>query len=81
MGGFHGLKRRYELGYHRPEELGPFLQGYVERKFGEAKRRRAAVLKKLSKALKALEVDPNSQDLMKYRAVRLFQALCRASLR
>lgn len=33
---------RYELGYHRPEELGPFLANYVERRFGETSTKRRA---------------------------------------
>ena len=36
---------RYELGYHRPEELGPFLASYVERRFGETTTRRAPNVK------------------------------------
>eukprot|EP00913_Durusdinium_trenchii_P018756 g17626.t1 len=30
----------YELGYHRPESLGPFLANYVERRFGEGPTKR-----------------------------------------
>ena len=33
---------RYELGYHRPESLGPFLANYVERRFGEGPTKRRA---------------------------------------
>ncbi|CAK8989780.1 unnamed protein product [Durusdinium trenchii] len=32
----------YELGYHRPESLGPFLANYVERRFGEGPTKRRA---------------------------------------
>ena len=38
----HLIAPRYELGYHRPEELGPFLANYVERRFGETSTKRRA---------------------------------------
>ena len=38
----HLIAPRYELGYHRPEELGPFLANYVERRFGETSQKRRA---------------------------------------
>ncbi|CAL1128931.1 unnamed protein product, partial [Cladocopium goreaui] len=60
----------YELGYHRPEELGPFLANYVERRFGETniKRRAGSSICSVLKGCDAVMVEsggrqPSSEEL------------------
>lgn len=60
----------YELGYHRPEELGPFLANYVERRFGETntKRRAGSSMCSILKGCDAVTVEsvgrqPSSEEL------------------